>query len=215
MPLFTSSQLTPAVTVNATNPADVTFTVSGLQAGDHGTVTFTDAKGVQDVVNVGSNGNYSTNLSNLAIGTIDYTLSVTDPAGHVTTVDPTTSLGTVAGFALDANGWPIITPPSGARIIYVSSSTGNDNNNGLTPQTAVATIAKGESLLRNGYPDELLLKAGDTFVNQSFGYLNVSGQSATAPMVIGTYGTGPAPIVETTPNTGDEVGIGSLPGQGW
>ena len=96
VPLFTSSQLTPAVTVNATNPADVTFTVSGLQAGDHGTVTFTDAKGVQDVVNVGSNGNYTTNLSNLAIGTIDYTLSVTDPAGHVTTVDPTTSLGTVA-----------------------------------------------------------------------------------------------------------------------
>ena len=214
VPLFTSSQLTPAVTVNATNPADVTFTVGGLQAGDHGTVTFTDAKGVQDVVNVGSNGNYTTNLSNLATGTIDYTLSVTDPAGHVTTVDPTTSLGTVAGFALDANGWPIITPQSNSHIIYVSSSTGNDNNNGLTPQTAVATIAKGETLLRNGYPDQLLLKAGDTFVNQSFGDLTVSGQSATAPMVIGTYGTGAAPIVETTPSSNWGVGIGSLPGQG-
>ena len=132
----------------------------------------------------------------------------------VTTVDPTTSLGTVAGFALDANGWPIITPQSNSRMIYVSSSAGNDNNNGLTPQTAVATIAKGESLLRNGYPDELLLKAGDTFVNQSFGDLTVSGQSATAPMVIGTYGTGPAPVVETTPNTNWGVGIGSLPGRG-
>ena len=215
VPPVTTSQLTPALTIDAaTNPADVTFTVSGLQAGDHGTATFMDAKGVQDVVNVGSNGNYTTNLSNLAIGTIDYTLSVTDPAGHVTTVDPSTSLGTVAGFALDANGWPIITPQSNSQIIYVSSSTGNDNNNGLTPQTAVATIAKGESLLRNGYPDELLLKAGDTFVNQSFGDLNVSGQSASAPMVIGTYGTGPAPIVETNPNQDGGVAIASLPGRG-
>jgi len=129
--------------------------------------------------------------------------------------DPTGDLmGPVAGFALDANGWPIITRQSNSRVIYVSSSTGNDNNNGLTPQTAVATLAKGESLLRNGYPDQLLLKAGDTFVNQSFGDLTVSGQSATAPMVIGTYGTGPAPVVETTPNTNWGVGIGSLPGRG-
>ena len=214
VPPVTTSQLTPALTIDAaTNPADVTFTVSGLQAGDHGTVTFADAKGVQDLVNVGSNGNYSTNLSNLAIGTIDYTLSVTDPAGHVTTVDPSTSLGTVGGFALDANGWPIITPPSGARIVYVSSSTGNDNNNGLTPGTAVATITKGESLLQNNSADELLLKAGDTFANQSFGWLTVNGKSPTDPLVIGTYGTGPAPIVEI-PNTNEGVGLGTLPGQG-
>ena len=114
---------------------------------------------------------------------------------------------------LDASGWIIFTPSADTRIIYVSSSTGNDNNNGLTPQTAVATIAKGEVHLRNGYPDELLLKAGDTFVNQSFGYLNVSGRSAREPMIIGAYGIGPAPIVET-PNIRDAVAIGSLPGRG-
>ena len=204
----------PTLTVTATNPADVTFTVLGVPSADHGTVTFTDVNGVQDVVNIGSNGYYSANLSNLATGTIDYTLSVTDPAGNVTTVDPSTSLNSIAGFALNAEGWPIITPPAGARIIYVSSSTGNNNNNGLTPQTAVATIAAGEALLQNDSADELLLKAGDTFVNQAFGDLTVSGESAADPIVIGTYGTGPAPIVETLPSVDYGVAIGSLPGQG-
>jgi hypothetical protein len=113
---------------------------------------------------------------------------------------------------LDANAWMIFLPSADTRIIYISSSTGDNSNNGLTPETAVATIAAGKARLRNGYPDELLLKAGDTFVNQSFGYLNVSGRSAKEPMVIGTYGTGPAPIIET-PNTRDAVAIGSLPGR--
>ena len=183
------SEPCPTLTLNATDPAHATFTVSGLASDVHGTVTFADVNGVQDVVNIGTNGTYAADLSNLANGTIDYTLAVTDPMGHTTIVDPPVQLGTVAGFTLDANGWPIITPPASAHIIYVSSSTGNDNNDGLTPATAKATIAGGEALLRNGQPDELLLKAGDTFVNQSFGYLHVSGQSMTAPMVFGTYGT--------------------------
>ena len=100
------------------------------------------------------------------------------------------------GFALDAQGWPIITPPSGSRIIYVSSSTGNNNNNGLSPETPVQTIAAGLALLQNNSGDELLLKAGDTFVNQSI-VLSVNGESPTDPIVIGTYGSGPAPVVET------------------
>lgn len=114
---------------------------------------------------------------------------------------------------LDADGWIIFAPDIDTRIIYVSSSTGDDNNNGLTPETAVATIAAGKGRLRNGFPDHLLLKSGDAFVDQSFGYLKVSGRSNTAPIVISTYGNGPRPIVET-PNTRDAIGIGSLPGQG-
>jgi len=119
----------------------------------------------------------------------------------------------VTGAQLDSNGWPIFAARYNTRLIYVSSSTGNDNNTGLSPQMPLATIAKGEALLRNGYPDHLLLKAGDTFVNQTFGYIRVHGQSASAPMVIGTYGAGPAPVVET-PNTRDAIGIGSLGGSG-
>jgi Bacterial Ig-like domain/Tryptophan-rich Synechocystis species C-terminal domain len=209
-----SGESGPSLTVNASDPSLVTFTVTGVPSSDHGTVTFTDANGASDVVSINANGTYSANLSNLANGTIDYTLAVTDSSGNTTVVDPSTSLGTVAGFTLDSNGWPVIPTQNGERIIYVSSSTGNDKNNGLTPQTAVATIAKGESLLQNGVGEELLLKSGDTFVNQSFGDLTVSGASASAPLVIGTYGTGPAPIVETSPNANFGIAIGDLPGQG-
>jgi hypothetical protein len=116
------------------------------------------------------------------------------------------------GHHLDANGWIVFTRSADTRTIYVSSSTGSDRNTGLTPDSAVATITAGKARLRNGYPDELLLRAGDTFVKQSFGYLTVSGRSATEPLIIGVYGTGPAPIVETPANGG--VGIGSLPGKG-
>ena len=41
--------------------------------------------------------------------------------------------------SLNASGATVITPGASDHVIYVSSSTGNDNNNGLTPQTAVAT----------------------------------------------------------------------------
>lgn len=42
----------PSLTVDATNPVHVTFTVSGLASDYSGTVTFTDASGKQDVVPV-------------------------------------------------------------------------------------------------------------------------------------------------------------------
>jgi hypothetical protein len=115
---------------------------------------------------------------------------------------------------LDANGWPTVPSSVDSRTIYVSSSTGKDSNLGRSTEMPVATIAAGLARLRNGYPDHLLLKAGDTFVNQSFGYLKVSGRSASAPLVIGSYGTGAAPIVETSPNINYGIGIGSLPGKG-
>ena len=91
--LDTDRDLTPTMTVNAANPANVTFTVVGLEGDEHGTVTFTDANGLHDVVPIASNSTYSANLSNLADGTLTYLLSVTDPAGNLTTLDPTAMLG--------------------------------------------------------------------------------------------------------------------------
>src|SRR5262249_7565368 len=91
--LDTDRDLTPALTVDAADPAHVTFTVSGLEGDESGTVTFTDTNGLQDVVPIASSGNYSADLSNLANGTLTYLLSVTDPAGNITTLDPTAMLG--------------------------------------------------------------------------------------------------------------------------
>ena len=91
--LDTDSMLTPTVVVDAANPAKVTFTISGLEGDETGTMTFTDALSHSDVVNIASNGTYSANLSNLANGTLTYLVSVTDPVGNVTTFDPTVTLG--------------------------------------------------------------------------------------------------------------------------
>ena len=119
-----------------------------------GTLTVSDGT---HTASIALKGNYS-----LA----DFTVS-SDGHGGTNVVDPPT----VAGFAIGANGLPIIAPQSNSRVIYVSSSTGSDSNTGLSPNSPLKTIAAGEALLRNGYPDQLLLKAGDTFVNQSFGDL--------------------------------------------
>ena len=105
-------------------------------------------------------------------------------------------------------GGQLSLPSADTRTIYVSSSTGNDANNGLSPNSAVATIAEGLSLIRDGSADHLLLKAGDTWVNQSFGWLNFSGRSGTEPILISSYGSGARPLIETPANS--DVAIGAL-----
>src|SRR6185312_10393923 len=83
----------PALSVNAANPSDVIFTVSGLPGDYTGAVTFTDSTGQSDVVPIAADGTYSANLSNLTDGTLTYVMTVTDPQGNVITVDPTATLG--------------------------------------------------------------------------------------------------------------------------
>ena len=92
MSLDTDSALTPSLSVDAAVPSHVTFTVSGLESDYSGTVTSTDTDGKSDVVSIGSNCIYSSNLSN-PDGTLTYVMTVHDPAGNVISVDPTVTLG--------------------------------------------------------------------------------------------------------------------------
>lgn len=96
----------------------------------------------------------------------------------------------------DVNGWTVVTPSADSRIVYVSNSTGNDANNGLTPETAKKTIASGMSLLRNGMPDHLLLKRGDVFTNQTLVGLK-NGRNTNEPIYVSTYGVGERPQILT------------------
>lgn len=91
------------------------------------------------------------------------------------------------------NGWTVFEAASDTTIYYVSSSGGDDNWSGLAPawdgtdgpkQTAAAAIA----LLQDGKPDWLLFKRGDTWVDETMGNWKVSGRSADAPVIIGSYG---------------------------
>jgi hypothetical protein len=90
--------------------------------------------------------------------------------------------------SLDAEGWTIFTPSADTRIIYVSNSLGNDLNDGLSEATPKKTLSAGFNLLRDGRPDWLLLKRGDTWVGEYFSNWDKNGRSITEPMVVGAYG---------------------------
>lgn len=97
-------------------------------------------------------------------------------------------------------GWTELSPAPESRVIYVSSSQGNDSNNGLSESTPVKSLDRGMALLRSGQPDWLLFKRGDTFTG-SFGRFEFAGMSESKPMVISAYGSGARPrfITGTSP----------------
>ena len=115
--------------------------------------------------------------------------------------------GSMAAQALprDANGWTTFTPSPDTRIIYVSSSAGNDATaiwyaptNGVTgadpfnPTGAIlpyATIAAAAVVSRNGYPDWVLLKRGDEFFEK---LQSRNGRSAAERSLYGAYGSAPS-----------------------
>ena len=109
----------------------------------------------------------------------------------------------------DSNGWTVVTPSSDSQIIYVSSSQGNDSNSGTGPSSPVKTLAHGMSLLRFGYPDELLLNTGDSWYEQLGILRSIAGRSATEPLLISSYGTGPRPQILNNAST---VGEGLMLG---
>lgn len=80
-----------------------------------------------------------------------------------------------------------------ARNIYVSSSDGNDSDNGTTQGLAYRTIGKVNAIFSSLSPgDSVLFKRGDTFLGQFF--LSRSGLSGQ-PIIISAYGTGSKPII--------------------
>jgi len=94
--------------------------------------------------------------------------------------------------ALDEQGWTLIPPLADDAIqIYVSSSEGSDENDGLSQDSPLASISAGYDLLRKGYPDRLLLKCGDQWDETIT--LRVSGRSSREPVIISSYGTGDRP----------------------
>ena len=109
-----------------------------------------------------------------------------------------------SSLPLDPNGWTVFTPSSDTRTIYISNSIGVDTNDGLSQSTPVKTITKGKSLLRNNYPDWLLLRKGDVWTDETIGNVCLSGRSATEPMLISAYGSGARPMMKTNPSVNSD-----------
>ena len=77
------------------------------------------------------------------------------------------------------------------KIIYVSSSAGDDSRNGLTPSTAVKTIKKANTLVEAG--GAVLLKRGDIWREKT---------NALAGVTYTAYGEGAKPIISGSPENG-------------
>ena len=108
------------------------------------------------------------------------------------------SVITIAGLpvAAEEGSWGALPASDDTRTVYVSSSLGNDANNGLDQAHPVASVSHGISLLRSDHPDHLLLLRGDVWSGQRMRL--PGGRSADEPMVIATWGD-PAldrPVIE-------------------
>jgi hypothetical protein len=104
----------------------------------------------------------------------------------------------------DANGWSILTPSADSRLIYVSSSDGDDSTAqtylpgdsevGSDPFNPVgniksyATIDSALAQARDNSPDYILLKRGDTWTRDSMIDM-ITGRSVDERAVLGTYGS--------------------------
>jgi hypothetical protein len=110
------------------------------------------------------------------------------------------SQSVTAGFVsnLPATGWTDFPPSADSRIIYVSSSAGNDANDGLSQATPKRTLTNGYEALRSGYPDHLRIMRGDTLSEDAI-FMTKSGRSVTEPLVIEAYGNEalPRPVWRT------------------
>jgi hypothetical protein len=103
------------------------------------------------------------------------------------------------------NQWSVFTQDtSNGRKIYVDNTAGvgSDSNSGLDPDHPVATLAKAKSLMRDGHPDWMLLKRGDTW-NEPIGVWTKSGSSQQNPMIISYYGVADDPFNPGFPVTYD------------
>ena len=108
-------------------------------------------------------------------------------------------------------GWTDLRPSADTRTVYVSTTDGNDANSGLAESTPKRSIGAARSLLRQGFPDWLLLKRGDIW-HEAFGAWTTGGRSAQEPQVIGSYGTSAArPLLRTGTGNGMYISGGATP----
>ncbi|TAJ23875.1 MAG: right-handed parallel beta-helix repeat-containing protein [Planctomycetota bacterium] len=117
-------------------------------------------------------------------------------ASGSTSAAHTSSLQSARGALLPVvasspDGWTTFQASADTRIVYVSSSSGDDANDGLAPAQAKRTLAAAKSLLRHGYPDWMLLRRGDVWY-EGLGQWKTSGRSVSEPMLVATYGSATA-----------------------
>ena len=131
-----------------------------------------------------------------------YVVQAVSSAGLPVESNEANAVFTSAHVSQDANGWTTVTPSSDSKQYYVSSSTGNDTTGNGSQAKPYASITKAVNLVRPGYPDWILLKAGDIWHDDFGNNEAIGGRSADEPMVFASYGTGPRPQIRPTASDG-------------
>ncbi len=110
-----------------------------------------------------------------------------------------------SGSRQQEDGFTTFDVGADSKVVYVSAD-GNDSANGATPATAVKTLTKAASLVRDGQNDFMLLRRGDTWRDQVLNRFK-SGKDATHPIVISSYGDSTElPRIEVADNFIDHDG---------
>lgn len=112
-------------------------------------------------------------------------------------------------------GWTVFTASADTRTIYVDPLASDNSGDGLSHATRKKTLMGVDgawALLRDGYPDWLLILNGSDIPDGDYpGSVTLNGRSDTEPMLIGNYystgitagnprgfGTGPRPRFNVT-----------------
>ena len=131
-----------------------------------------------------SNGAFTYTPDHDFTGIDGFNYRLSDAAGR--TAEASVTL-TITDAASEGEGFTPIIASDDTRTVYVSSSEGLDSNAGLSIGAPVKTLDKAFSLVRNGYPDHVLLKRGDVWVNENLSDVK-SGRSESEPAVVAFYG---------------------------
>ena len=115
--------------------------------------------------------------------------------------------GTSVGYSA-----PYIISAADGKTYYISSSRGNDENDGLSEDTPFKTLTKVSQLeLKPG--SKLLLHASDVWQRQML--MPKGSGTREKPIVIGTYGTGAKPIISPGYSNNTIYGIRIVNGSGY
>jgi hypothetical protein len=93
-------------------------------------------------------------------------------------------------------GWSVFKASTDTRVVYVSASEGDDQNSGLSVELPVRSLGAAYERMRAGFPDWMLLKRGDTWVTP-FPEWRKGGRQELEPMIVGSYGLGARPRIQT------------------
>jgi len=205
-PMSNEASATPSatasciLTVTDTGVAEIDLSWSACSgATSYNILRSTTSGGPYTTLTVSTGSSYQ-DLGLVSMQKYYYVIQAVSSAGVNVESSEASAVFTSKYVSQDANGWTTVIPSPNGKQYYVSSSIGNDNTGDGSQAKPFASIEKAVKLIRPGYPDWILLRAGDVWYEGFGDFEPIGGLSADEPMVYTSYGTGPRPQMRFTDN---------------